>query len=122
MLATSAMSLLFGLIAFFITTVLAAPTTNLDKRCDALIETVPWQLVNVQLFNATTTGTTPSSISFHFCDQSPRLELETECSYTFQPGESGTPGPGYEPCANDTIGFTYNDGLIQVERHYEDPW
>lgn len=119
MFATSAMSLLPAFIAL-LTSTTAAPTLN--KRCDALIETIPWQLVNIQLFNATSPGPTPSSISFHFCDQSPRLELDTECSYVFVPGESSTPGPGYQPCANDSIGFTYGNGVIQVERQYKDPW
>jgi len=124
MFATPTMSLLFAFVAFF-TAVIAAPAVGLvdiSKRCDALIETIPWQLSNIQLYNNTSPDAIPSSISFHFCDQSPRLQLDTECKYPFQPGESGTPGPGYQPCANDSIGFTYGNGLIQIERHYEDPW
>ena len=99
------------------------PITHKLASCNSLIETVPWQLSNIQLFTADNpTPTLNSSINFHFCDQSSGLELDTECGYIFQAGESGTPGPGYEPCADPSIEFTYNDGLIQVERFYEDPW
>jgi len=122
MFTTNAISMLLAFITLFTATIAIPTSTSLDtvKRCNALIETVPWQLVNIQLFNATVPGNSTSSINFHFCDTSPGLEIETECGYIFPSGQNAT--PAYQPCVNQTIGFTYSDGLIQVAREYQDHW
>lgn len=123
MFATPTLGLLLALTSFF-TTITAAPATrsiSARQQCNALVENDPWQLSNIQLFKADGSDPTKtSSIKFHFCDQNSRLELETECSYIFPAGTEST--PGYEPCADADIRFTYSGGLLQVERHYEDPW
>lgn len=125
MLAT----LVLALLALFnFTSALTTPARfrSYKSDCKALIEDTPWQITNLVTFqtNLTSKASNCSSyISFNFRDVNTGLELSTSCNRTVKAGGNETlSNEAYFPCESEDVNFIWEDGVLSVERWYEDPW
>lgn len=120
---TSKMNILIYL-SLFVAFALALPTPQGQEPCKALIETSPWQISNIVVFNNLPTAPTGSSIHFHVSDKNPGLEFEIECGVSLPQGTGARPeeAQGWHPCDNDQVRFLYQPGNLQIRRSYIDDW
>lgn len=95
----------------------------------SLTESTPWKLSNILAYetatpaNETTNSTQPSSISFHFSDTNPGLQIETDCSRTVEAGGNLYDGEWYL-CDNKTVRLAWaltSDKTIQIQKGWDDP-
>lgn len=106
------------------TVALALPTPQGQEPCNALIETLPWQISNVVVLNNLPTAPTGSSIHFHISDKNPGLEFETDCGVSMPQGTGARPeeAQGWHSCDDVQVRFLYQPGNLQIRRSYVDDW
>jgi len=112
------------LIALCALTTIASALPRPAKRCDALLENIPWTIRNLTAFEPAEGCPDSGYISFHFCDVNPGLELETWCTRTVAAGSNESvidPGTYYS-CDGNEVRFIYSGDELQVERAYSDDW
>jgi hypothetical protein len=95
-----------------------------QKHCNALIETSPWLVTGMIVYNAEPTAPVGSSIQFHVSDTNPGLEFETRCNITMPVGTGAKPEDTlrWQPCDYKRVRFLYQPGNLQLSRSYDDDW
>lgn len=90
---------------------------------NALIEDAPWNVTNVQYFEAKPTNDSVSYITFNVQDTNPGLELQTVCGYNLPLGSTGKlVDDKYHICENKTVQFKFTGNAILLDRLYRDDW
>ncbi|CAK4031468.1 Hypothetical predicted protein [Lecanosticta acicola] len=116
--------ILLALLALFDRT-LAGPTTfrKYKAGCTALIEEQPWHITNLITFQTHAGVRNRSSyISFDFKDVNKGLELTTSCNRTLPVGSNATLSDArYHHCVNQSVNFVFENGVVSLERYFEDP-
>lgn len=94
------------------------------EPCNALIETSPWHISDITVFNALPTAPRGSYIQFHILDTNPGLEIKTSCGVSMPVGTGSRPeeAAGWHPCEDGRVRFLYQPGNLQVRRSYLDDW
>jgi hypothetical protein len=101
------------------------PTSQPEqKRCNALIETKPWHVSGIIVYNAEPTAPVGSSIQFHVSDNNPGLEFDTMCEWSLPAGTGSPPGVPHRwySCKDERVHFLYQVGSLQLSRSYDDDW
>jgi hypothetical protein len=95
-----------------------------QKRCHALIETTPWQVTGMIVYNAGPTAPVGSSVQFHVSDTNPGLAFETICNMTMPVGTGSRPEDTHrwQSCDYKRVRFFYQPGNLQLSRTYNDDW
>lgn len=103
----------------------ALPVSQQAKEaCNALIETSPWHISDIVVFNALPTAPRGSYIHFHILDTNPGLEIETSCGVSMPVNTGSRPeeATGWHPCEDGRVRFLYQPGTLQIRRSYLDDW
>jgi hypothetical protein len=103
----------------------ALPTVRPGKEhCHALIETSPWQVSSIVVYNAMPAAAFGSFICFRVRDTNPGLDFDTTCSINMPAGTGLKPddSPGWHVCDDERVGFLYQSGNLQLRRSYVDDW
>jgi hypothetical protein len=96
----------------------ATPTQTSQVTFDI---SLPWQLSNIIIFEASTNSTVNSSISFVFEDPNPSMQMSTICTKSVQPGQDLTSN-FYAHCAiTQGLQFQYDNDQISIYRFIKDP-
>jgi hypothetical protein len=84
------------------------------RPCVALIETYPWYVSDVLVWNASPSASNGSFIYFHILDTNMGLEFGTSCESSIPP-KTGT-AHGWQHCEHDNVSFRYQHHSIQIRR------
>jgi hypothetical protein len=90
------------------------------RRCVALIETYPWYVSDVLVWNALPPASNGSFIYFHITDINKGLEFGTSCESTLPPRTDST--HDWQRCEYENVSFRYQHDSIQIRRSYVDDW
>lgn len=92
--------------------------------CNALIETSPWHVSGIIVYDAEPTAPVGSYIQFHVIDTNPGLEFDTMCGIAMPAGTGWRPemAQGWHPCQDGRVRFLYQLGTLQLSRSYDDDW
>lgn len=95
-----------------------------QEPCNALIETSPWHVSGMIIYNAESTAPVGSYIQFHVSDTNSGLEFDTSCGISMPVGTGSKPedAQGWHPCEDGRVGFLYQPGTLQLRRSYVDDW
>jgi hypothetical protein len=94
------------------------------EHCNALIETSPWHVSSIVVYNADLAAPVGSSIQFHVSDTNPGLEFDTFCGVSMPAHTGSKPedAQGWHPCDDGRVRFSYQLGSLQLSRSYDDDW
>jgi len=101
------------------------PTSQPEqKRCNALVETAPWLVTGIIVYNAKPASPVGSSIQFHVCDTNPGLEFSTACNMTMPAGTGSKPEDTHRwySCDDKSVRFLFQPKNLQLSRSYDDDW
>lgn len=85
------------------------------------VEEYPWVITNLVVFTAAPGRNASSHISFDFQDINQGLEMRTCCKRSVPPGVTLVDTNTYYDCNNNTVGFRFGGGSLDLKRTYYDP-
>jgi hypothetical protein len=112
-----------GLSLFSLSTSLPSSQPR-HQHCNALIETSPWHVSSIVVYNAEPAAPVGSSIHFQVSDTNPGLEFDTFCGVSMPAHTGSKPedAQGWHPCEDGRVRFSYQLGSLQLSRSYDDDW